>query len=83
MAKFEPIFLNDFDQTLYCPIIWIQQMLRETAQLCCSIPAIRAVDDDVLLLHKDFLNDLVYSFQNDGKQLHVASGFYCRTVCHN
>ena len=83
MAKLKPVLLDDFDQTLYCPVIWVQQMLRQTAQLGCSVPAIGTMDDDVLLLHEDFLDYLVHSFQNDREQLHVASGLHGWTIRHD
>ena len=68
VAKRDPVFLNEDLESLKSAVIRVNHQLCQRAKLGRAIPAIRAMDQNVILLVRERMQDLIracnYSHQN-------------------
>lgn len=49
MSKRQPVLIDEYNKAIKCPKIWIKHLLCKGAHLGRPIPAIRAMDEYILL----------------------------------
>ena len=59
VAEGDPVFVDEHNKPLQRPIIRINQLLRKCAHLCCSVPAVGAMDQHIIpLLNHSFYHHI-------------------------
>ena len=63
VTKWYPLFLNQHLETFKSAVVWIEHQLGQWAELCCSVPAIRAMNQDIVLFIRYGIEYLVSACQ--------------------
>ena len=53
VPKSDPVFLDQDLETLESAVVGIKKKLGKRAELSCSVPAVRAMNEDVMLLDRE------------------------------
>jgi len=59
VAEVEPVLVRQHEEALDGSVVWIKEKLREGTQLCCTVPPVRAVNENILLILQDRVKDLI------------------------
>ena len=64
MAKRAPVLFDQDAEAFDCPVVWVKTLLGQAAHLSGAIPAVRAMDENVRVLHLYGLDDHIGARRN-------------------
>jgi len=80
VTEVQPVFVYQHQEAFDSSIIRVEEYLHQSWELGSSIPAVRTVDEYVLLQLQDLFHNAIYRSQNGRYKLEITSILYLRTI---
>ena len=72
MTEWAPLFLYQNLEAIKCPVVRIKEKLDKRCELWCSVPTIRAVNQNCVFFCLDVSENVVYALKNSWEMFHIS-----------